>query len=163
MKTSSLLAALSVLFSIFSVSCQKEGQEDEVLAPNNEPSRQRAVAALTVFAKSLEEGDFTSSADLMATPPGMSQEEKVEAMKSMIEKREISSAGVAVLAEKGTWGKLREVFAERGLAWAERWKLEPGNCWALGYEGAETAFIWNGESFLIFRCDDVGKLVEAAE
>ncbi|GHC60070.1 hypothetical protein [Roseibacillus persicicus] len=163
MKKLSFFAALPFLLSVLLVSCQKEVKEEEVVVPPQEPTREAAVAILTEFASRLEGGDYSAAAELMSTPPGMTHEEKTEGVKGILEKNEISSAGVVVLAEKGTWGKLTEVFGDRGVAWAERWKLDPEDCWGLGFHAAETTFVWNGEALQIFRCDDVGKIVEAAE
>ena len=123
-----------------------------------EPTKVAAIALLSDFAKNLESGDSEAAAVLMKTPPGMSETEKTESMSSFLERKEISSAGVAILTEKGSWGKLTEVFPERGARLAEKWELDAGECWGLGYEGAQAGFHWDGEKFLLIRCDDIGKL-----
>lgn len=157
-----LLSSL-LLASLLLVSCKSESTSETSALLSSEPSNEAAVLLLQNFASRLEAGDFSKAALLMNTPPGISEDEKLKAMKGIIEKGEISSAGVAILAEEGTWRTLTEVFADRGSAWAERWELAPEKCWALGLEPAETAFVWTGDSFLLFRCDDVGKLGNLSE
>lgn len=163
MKTIARFTSHLLVIPALLVSCQKDTPEKEVLSAPKEPTREAAVAILTEFARHLEEGDYSSAAMLMSTPPGKSHEEKTEAMKGILEKKEISSAGVVILAEEGRWGTLAEIYSERGANWAERWQLNADDCWGLGFEPAETAFVWTGDSFEIFRCDDVGKLTGDTE
>lgn len=77
----------------------------------------------------------------------------------MVDKHEISKAGVEKLATNPKWGKLEEVFgAKRAKAWTDRAKVPIADCYGLGMEPAEVGLYWDGTHFLIIRLDDVGKL-----
>ncbi|WP_411826525.1 hypothetical protein [Luteolibacter sp. AS25] len=155
------IPSLLLPFTLFLCSCQspKEKTADtstEKIAA--EPTREAAISLLNRLADDLENGRDSDAVKHMGAYPGVSEAKMTGEMKGFLEKNEISSAGVTILAEKGKWGKLTEIFPERGPRLAEKWQLDPEDCWALGYEGAEAGFHWNGEKFLIIRCDDVGKL-----
>ncbi len=161
MKFTSAIRSLVLPLTLFFSSCQSSetetaGTRTEETA--SEPTKDAAIALLTAFAKDLEAGNDSAAVKHMGAYPGMSAEKMTGEMKGFLEKNEISSTGVAILAEKGKWGKLTEVFPDRGARLAEKWEVNPEECWALGYEGAEAGFHWNGKKFLIIRCDDIGKL-----
>jgi len=124
-----------------------------------EPTKETAVGLLNELCDNLLQGELRAAADLMHTPPGMDEAEKVMGVAKFLELREISTPGIKILAEKGNWGKFDDIWPERGERIANKWSLEIENCWALLYENAEAGFYWDGKGFQIIRCDDIGKLL----
>ena len=83
------MPALFVLLSLVSVSCKQEMPNVAALTDPAEPTRDAAVTLLENFASLLEGGDIVQAAQLMSTPPNMSQEQKEEAVEGILEKKEI--------------------------------------------------------------------------
>ncbi len=80
-------------------------------------------------------------------------------MQKFIEINEISADGISILAENGLFGRLFEIFPDRAEQWLSRSGLEDdSDCYAFRFKNAEVAGKWNGEHFVLFRLDDVGKL-----
>lgn len=163
MKINKTIRPLLLPIAFIFASCQspEETSADtgaEAAEVASEPTREAAVELLKSLATELEAGNEAAAVKFMGTYPGMSEEDMTGQMKGFLEKNEISSAGVEILAQKGKWGMLTEVFPDRGARLAEKWEVSPDECWALGYENAEAAFHWTGEKFEAIRCDDIGKL-----
>jgi len=130
----------------------------EAAAATASPTKDTLVQTLRDLLAAIEADDLDTAAAHMIEFPGMSKEDVHKALPGFVEKREISGPGIEILAEKGTFGPLAEVFPERGAHWAERVKVDPAECYALSHEGAEVAGLWNGKAFKLIRLDDVGKL-----
>ena len=79
-------------------------------------------------------------------------------MAKLIERSEISGEGIDVLAEKGKFGLVAEIFPRRGAGWAERNKVAPERCWALAHDGGEVVVFAAADGLKLIRLDDVGKL-----
>jgi len=122
------------------------------------PDREAAVAHLRKTAAALEAKNYQEAAAYFKLPEGAPPDAVAKEMGKLLEKREISAAGVETLAKDGKWGSLKEVFGDKGVRWSDRAKVPIDQCYALGKDPAEVAFFWDGSKFLIFRLDDVGKL-----
>ena len=81
-----------------------------------------------------------------------------DALASMVAKQEISADGIDILAARGRFGPLAEVFPERGASWAERAEVPLERCYALAHEGGEVAVFAGDDGLKLIRLDDVGKL-----
>jgi len=122
------------------------------------PDREAAVNHLRKAAAALEAKNYTEAATYFKLPEGAPPDAVAKELAKLIEKKEISSAGVEKLAKDAKWGSLQEVFGDKGKRWAERVKAAPEQCYALSKDPAEVGLLWDGSTFLIFRLDDVGKL-----
>jgi hypothetical protein len=119
------------------------------------------VKLLQSVSQQLEGGKYAEAAPHFKAPAGANAAQIESALKGVVEKREISSTGVDILAKDGKWGKLAEVFgAERASGWAERNGVSVDQCYGLGLDPAEVGFYWDGSQLLIIRLDDVGKLAD---
>jgi len=122
-------------------------------ASSTGPTKEAAVQVLRAMNSAIEAKDYTKAASYVQAPATASDFEK------MVTNQEISARGIDILAEKGKFGKLTEVFeASRASGWADRMKVPVDSCYGLGYENAEAGFYWDGKAFKMIRCDDIGKL-----
>ena len=134
-------------------------ESSETKEESAQPTKEQMVADLKMIHELLSDGEFMTAAARFKGPKKLSQEKIAKAMKGWLKKREISMRGIEVLYEKGKFGKLNEVFPEKGGDWMERNEVtNPDACYGLGYKNAEVAAIWEGGKFTFFRLDDVGKL-----
>jgi hypothetical protein len=123
------------------------------------PTKEQAIEHLGSFLAALEANDFDNAAAHVAKAPNVTAEETKKTFKRLLEMREISKEGIEVLASHGQWGKLTQLKADKGPAWAKRYNLPAEECYVLAHpEGAEAAFHFDGKSLKIIRCDDIGKL-----
>jgi ethanolamine utilization microcompartment shell protein EutL len=122
------------------------------------PTKEAVVGLLRDLVAALESGNHAKATEYFQLFPGMSRAQAKEAVGTLLDKREVSAAGVAILAEKGRFGPLLDVVPDRGEAWAKKAGVDPAKCVALVHEGAEVAVYWGDVSLLLIRCDDVGKL-----
>ena len=77
----------------------------------------------------------------------------------LIELNEISAKGIEILAAKGKWGKLAEVFEpERAAAWAEKFAVPVDQCYGFSLDKASVGFHWDGTELKLIRLNNVGKL-----
>lgn len=128
-------------------------------ADEKQPTKEAAVQALRDLYAALDAKDYDKALAVLAVPKGTKPEDAKKQLDGLIQNKEISKKGIDILADKGKWGKVDEVFgAERAKSWAERFGVDLKNCYGLGFMGAEAAFFWDGKSFRIFRCNDIGKL-----
>lgn len=135
------------------------GESSETTQESNQPTKEQMIADLNMIHELLSEGEYLTAAERFNGPEGMSPQKIAKSMKGWLKKREISERGIEVLDEKGKFGKLNEVFPEKGGDWMKRNEVTtPDACYGLGYKNAEVAAIWDGGKFIFFRLDDVGKL-----
>ncbi len=140
---------IAILLATFAFGCQGSAN----------PDKDQLISDLKTVFKLLSEEKYEAAADHFRGPEGLSKDKMVRGMKGMIEKNEISMPGIEVLAAKGNFGPLMEVFPERGGSWLERNGISSAeNCYGLGFDRAEVAAYWTGSEFQLFRLDDVGKL-----
>ena len=125
------------------------------------PTKEAAVKTLQDAAAALEAKDYDKALLYIHVPPNRTPEQFKTAGPGLIEKQEISTKGVEILAAQGKWGKLDEVFEkERAQSMAERAGLPLEQCYGLMHGDAQAGFHWNGQQFKIMHLDDVGKLTE---
>ena len=77
---------------------------------------------------------------------------------------EISEAGVAVLANKGRFGTLREIFPDKAAQWAGQAGVKIDDCVAFKAERngiqAEAVLVREGNSYRIVRCNNIKQLAQ---
>lgn len=122
------------------------------------PTREYFVKTLREFLDALESGDVDAATAYLHPFPNMGPTDVHRALPAFLEQDKISGPGLDILAEKGTFGPLAEVFPERGATWAGWVKANRAKSYALAFEGAEVAALWKGQLFLIFHLEGVGKL-----
>lgn len=123
------------------------------------PTQEQLITDLKTVHKLLSNGDNLAAAKHFKGPDDASQEKLVTELNKVLRNQELSMAGIEILDKEGRFGKLNEVFPERGARWMERNGITtPEDCYGLGYGNAEVAAYWDGKKFLIIRLDDVGKL-----
>jgi hypothetical protein len=128
-------------------------------ATSSSATKEGAVLVLQEAAEALDAKNYDKALEYFHIPPGATPEKFKEAAPGMVEKQEISKDGVEVLAAKGKWGTLAEVFTpERAKSLAERAGVPEDECYGLTHENAEAGFHWTGQDFKIIRCNNVGKL-----
>lgn len=122
-------------------------------------TKDAVMAHLQGVLKAIQEKDWdAAAAHFQFGPRAPKKEDWPAAFAGMLEKNELSAAGLTILAEKGSFGSLMEVFPERGAAWAERAEVPLERCYALSFDGAEVAVFAGDAGLRIIRLDDVGKL-----
>lgn len=129
-----------------------------VVQARTEPTQEIAVDFVRKASLALESKKYDEAATYFKIPEGVAPDKVAKELGRMVEKKEVSSAGVEKLAKNAKWGKLEEVFGEKAQRWAERSKVPVQDCYGLGLEPAEVGLYWDGAKFLIIRLDDVGKL-----
>lgn len=135
------------------------GKASEMTRETAQPAKAQMIADLQTIHELLSNGEYMTAAEHFKGPEAVSQERVAKAMKGWLKKREISAHGIDVLDEKGTFGKLNDVFPEEAGDWMKRNEVTYAEaCYGLGYKNAEVAAIWDGDKFTFFRLDDVGKL-----
>lgn len=123
------------------------------------PTKERLVSDLKSIHELAAKGDNMAALAHFRLPEDVSKEKAAGSMGDLIKKHEISTNGIDVLDQNGKFGKLMEVFPDKGDRWLKRSGLtEADECYALGYKNAEVAATWDGSKFLLIRLDDVGKL-----
>ena len=122
------------------------------------PSKEAAIQHLKDLNAALEAKDYKKAVTFMAPFPGLPPEKMEEQIGKLHEIKEISAKGIDILAAKGKWGKLSEVFPEKAERWAQKAGVAADQTWGFSYENAEVGMHWDGKSFKIIRLDDVGKL-----
>ena len=128
-------------------------------AAATQPTQQAALDHLRKTSQALDSKNYEEAAGYFKIPAGVAPDKVAKELQKMVDKHEISKAGVEKLAANPKWGKLEEVFgAKRAKAWTDRAKVPLSDCYGLGMEPAEVGLYWDGTHFLIIRLDDVGKL-----
>jgi hypothetical protein len=124
-----------------------------------EPTKEQAVRHLQSFVAALEANDLNKAIAHVAIAPGTTPEETKKTVGRLLALQEISRPGIDILASQGKWGKLSQLKAEKGPAWAQKYNVPVEQCYVLAHqEGAEAAFHFDGTALKIIRCDDIGKL-----
>jgi len=123
-----------------------------------EPTRKDLIAVLRRVHTSLDAKNYPIAAQSFVTYPGMTDEKMTVTLSSLIEKREISAAGIDILEAKGKYGPLLEVFPDRGEKLAKRAGVGAPACYAIAHNGAEAIAHWDGVAFHLIRINNIGKL-----
>ncbi len=138
------------------------GQES--LAQDKRPSKEQAVQVLKDFHAALQAQDYDKAVTFLQPHPMIKPEALKKDLAEFLKRKEISAKGIEILAAKGTWGKLEEVFeAARARSMAQRFKVSVDSCFGFKLKEAEAAFFWNGEQLKIIRCNDIGQLAPDAK
>lgn len=162
MKIARLIMTASVALSlalVAGVGCDsKDKSGGEPAAADAKPDKANALATLESLASALDGKDYDKAADIMLAPAEIPAEQVKQMLPMLVEKQEISVAGVKIMKEKAKFGPLAEVFPDKGERWAKRANVDVANAYGLSYENAEVGLAWKDGKFRIFRLDDIGKL-----
>ena len=124
-----------------------------------QPTREQMISDLNMLYRKISNRKVEEAKKFLKIPSSVSNEEIENELSRSIENNEISAEGIAILSEKGSFGKLRDIFPEKADEWIKRSEIKnEGDCFAIKFYQAEVAGFWNGENFVFFRLDDVGKL-----
>lgn len=148
---------MAMLF-VVAIGCSKDKGGGGGGPTASAPSKEVAVETLKAVYAGLEAKNYNQVADMFGIPEGASKDQLAGQLDGLIEKQEISKAGIDVMAAQGKFGKLAEVFPDRGERWAKKFNVPLDECYALSHENGEAAFHWTGKSFKLIRLDDIGKL-----
>ncbi|QDV23829.1 hypothetical protein [Aureliella helgolandensis] len=134
-------------------------QTAESLPQSEGPNAKSLLATLTTVLPLLEKKDFQTAVNHFALPPHLRPED----LDGLIERNELSAAGIEILREHATFGSAVEVFGEaRGTAFAEKMGVAVADCYGFNHETeggtGEVMAVWDGKRFKIVRLDDVGKM-----
>jgi len=122
------------------------------------PTKEGLLAVLRQMNEALDKKDYKGATALLQPFPSIPVAKMELAVAKFQEKQEISGAGIEILAAKGKYGALMEIFPKRGEGFAKKAGVEAGTCHAFSLDGAEVAAHWDGKAFHLIRLDDVGKL-----
>ena len=155
------LLALGVLLLAIGLLLSACGDEP----PPPQPTQAALVQTLRDLLAALEAGDNEAALAHLVLLPGMQPEDVPLAFHRVVERdgisvrkrKDISAEGIDILAQEGVFGELDDLFGERGKGWATRAGVNENHCYALVYDDAEVAALWNGTAFQIIHVDDVGK------
>ena len=119
-----------------------------------EMTKAQMIKDLRGMSGNLAAGALDGLVERFVMPPGMTPEEAKPSLAKSI-KRELTIDGIDLMEAKATFGKLTELFPERGAKWATRVKIKPEECYALKHADGEVAAHWNGTAFRYLRVDDI--------
>ena len=123
--------------------------------------RDGALELLRTVNGRLEAGEHDGMELFFAVPTGFDTAGLRDELPRLLAKREISSAGLEVLAAHARWGKAQEVFgAERAARFVEKFGVTLDRCDALQHGIAEVIFCRFPQGDRIVRLNNVGKLAE---
>jgi len=127
---------------------------------NSIPSKELMISALRELYSLLEAKNYESAVSLFIEIEGVSQEELQTDLSSFIEKKEISASGIDILENKAVFGKVVDLYGEKGKREIEKKNLNSKKCYGLFIPGTiiEVMALWDKTSFKFFRMDNVGKL-----
>ncbi len=139
------------------------GQVSDEANQQATPTKQALIETLKAFLPLLENKDFEKASKSCALPPDF----KPEMLDGMIERQEISLAGIELLEKEAKFGKAAELFGtDRGSTYAKQALVDLDSCYGFFHtansETAEVIAYWNGTEFKLIRLDDVGKIAGTA-
>jgi hypothetical protein len=154
-KLSYLVFAAAVLVAL--AGCKKAG--DQTAAGAAGPTKEAAIQVLRNFLSAVEAKDYDKAAAMIQTSEQVPRDEISKALGRMLELNELSARGIDILAERGKWGKLAEVYGtDRASRLIARAGVPVDDCYGLNLDAAEAGFYWDGKQFKLVRIDDIGKL-----
>lgn len=147
-----------VMITLATVALAACGSKDG--APTGELDKAAAVKMLESVFANAEGKKIDAMMQQFAAPPGKEGELKGQLEKiDFIAKKEISAAGIKVLAEKGKFGAAVEVLgAEKAERRAKRFGADPKNCKAFTHDNAQAIFCQFDKSWKLIRLNNIGKL-----
>lgn len=136
-----------------------QNNNEKIDQKKSQPTREQMISDLNILYRKISNSKVEEAKKFLKIPSSVSNEEIETEFSRSIENNEISAEGIAILSEKGSFGKLRDIFPEETDSWIKRSEIKnDGNCFAIKFNQAEVAGYWNGENFVFFRFDNVGKL-----
>ena len=160
MKTRTL-TLVCALAAVLAFGCEKKEGGDAGsggAVTGKEPTKELLIKTVETLHAKLEAKDWDGALKHLVLPPGADPKDAPKQLGKMIERKEVSKAGIAVLAAKGKYGKLTDINPERAERRAKRAGVPVDQTYGIGYEEAEVMAHWTGSEFKIFRLDDVGKI-----
>lgn len=125
--------------------------------------RRRAIQPADRLASAVASRNQAEAAKYVQLPESSSQLLEGDAIIDTL-KEEISPRGVSILARKGQFGPLREVFPAEVDRWAKAFGVNPDHCVAFRMEKdglrAELVILQQGDSFRVLRCNNVKQMAE---
>jgi hypothetical protein len=160
MRATSRRLALALLLAGGLAACGHEADapRDPGAARPPPATKEAMVGLLRDVLRALEANDAERAVTYLVPFPRMTPEDARKAIGTFLERKEISGHGIDVLEAKGRFGRLLEVFPEKGPHWAETVGVDPSQCYALGHGDAQVAAYWGGDRPRLIRLNDVGKL-----
>ncbi|MBM4073461.1 MAG: hypothetical protein FJ271_31735 [Planctomycetes bacterium] len=125
------------------------------------PSKEAAARTRKGFFAALDAKDFDKAVSYLHIPEEF--KDQIDKVKSGLAEvrgtKEISKAGIDILARKGKWGKLKDIQGEPEARRMAREGVDLDSCFGL-FVGtrAGAAFYWNGKRFLITYFNNIGHL-----
>jgi Double zinc ribbon len=123
------------------------------------PTKERAVQTLRDFLAAVEAGERDRAVAMVVLPPGMDVEKAKQELKDA-KSVDLSSTGIDVLAQKGTWGKAKDVYPNqtRLNEIINKSGLPADSFYALTYRDVYVLYHWDGTKFKLVDLNDVDKL-----
>jgi hypothetical protein len=172
-----------VTLSLFVATCMSQSlQRVTAQTRSGAPTKEKAIQTLRDYQVTAEKikrqqanaRDYDRLISLMQFPPDANKE-KIKQQWAKLAKGSpgmwdlnVSAKGISIIAERGTWGKARQVDAviNGGGFWRrhiERANVPEENCYALIYspgrgKAANALFYWNGTQFKIVYLANIDDL-----
>ncbi|MCA9524067.1 MAG: hypothetical protein KC609_24035 [Myxococcales bacterium] len=154
-----------VLALTLSTGCKKGTTSDSKKKKKNEKresdvfERKDAIAKLNLTLDALKKKDYDALKELLAVPKGYKFEDLKRNAPKLLERNEISEAGIKALSRSGRFAKLPQIFPDKAQRWIRRYGIGDANgCYGFGNGRAEVAFCKLDGKWKIIRLDDVGKI-----
>ena len=127
------------------------------------PTKERAVQTLREFLAAVEAGDRERAVSMVVLPPGMDTERAKQELKDA-KSVDLSSQGIDILAQKGNWGKAKEVYPNQSRLndIISKSGLSPDSFYALTYRDVYALYHWDGTKFKLVDLNDVDKLTTSS-
>jgi hypothetical protein len=127
---------------------------------HSEPKRQ-CIAALETFQAALSSSDSSLLLKQIAVPKavrGKTPQEQAEFVRKAL-RNELSAGGLRLLAARGSFGPLNQIFPDEGARWAAQAGVNPETCMAFRWDGrrfrTEVVLNAQGDAYRIVRCNNV--------
>lgn len=151
------LVLIPVVLLTFNVSATRVAAFQDNAAAK--PSKATMIANLKTIVKFIEEKKYDEASQFFFLPPGF----KPEMMSMLVDNKEISSGGVAVLEKSAKFAAGGELYSETRLTYlAEKYSADKSKSYGFLHKTkdaeAEVLGEWSGTSFKFFAMDNVGKL-----
>jgi hypothetical protein len=133
--------------------------------PFDQPNKESLISVLNEFHDCLIREDYRSASKLVKMPAGLQESEYPKLFDGLLQRRELSSAGIQKLSSSAKFGPVADLFdTERANSLAQKSGVSLDKLYGFNFETesatAEVAAIWDGQNFKLIRFDDIGKLAE---
>ena len=122
------------------------------------PTKELMIQTLFEVNELLVNKNYEKASNYFLLPQGLSQEEINSELSKLIELKEISKDGIENLEKKGVYGKVIDIYQNKGQKEISKKQLDPENCYGilLANTWVEVMALWENESFKFFRIDNIG-------